>query len=144
MAIPPFVSVPVAGVVPFDNSSNGFTSDNVQDAIEEAASSSVFNSKFMFHLASLSSFDKIASITYLDSGLRTERISTVTYSSVDYPDTNIVKTIFWLDVGSINQRVDKEEYVGAVLNPDSLRKVYSYTLVNGNRYRINSYNLELF
>jgi len=30
----------VAVSVPFDNSSNGFTSDNVQDAIEEAASSS--------------------------------------------------------------------------------------------------------
>jgi len=36
MAIPPFTSVPIAGVIPFDNSSNGFVSEDVQSAIEEA------------------------------------------------------------------------------------------------------------
>lgn len=36
MAIPPFVSVPIAGVIPFDNTTNGYISDNVQQAIEES------------------------------------------------------------------------------------------------------------
>lgn len=39
--IPPFTDIPDAVDVPFDNSSNGFTSDNAQDAIEEAQASAV-------------------------------------------------------------------------------------------------------
>ena len=38
--IPPIVRTQEASDTPFDNSTNGFVSDNVQDAIEEAASAS--------------------------------------------------------------------------------------------------------
>jgi hypothetical protein len=143
MAIPPFVSVPIAGVIPFDNSTNGFVSEDVQSAIEEAFAGAVFNDKFTFHLASLSAYDKILSVSYLDVGLRTERINTVTYSSVLYPNANLIKTISWLDIGSINQRIEKEEYVGDILSPDKLRKIYSYTAI-GNKFQKNGYYLELF
>ncbi len=143
MAIPPFVSVPIAGVIPFDNSSNGFVSTDVQAAIEEAFAGAVFNSKFTFHLAALSSLDKVTSITYLDSGLRTERINQITYSSVADTRVNVVKTVYWLDVGTMNQRIEKEEYVGTIFSPDSLRKVYAYT-VSGIRYRRTGYSLEIF
>lgn len=143
MAIPPFISVPVAGVIPFDNSTNGFISEDVQSAIEEAFAGAVFNKKFTFHLASLSAYDKIVSIAYLDQGLKTERIDTVTYASSLYPNANLVKTIFWLDVGTMKQRVEKEEYVGAILSPDSLRKTYVYSL-DGIKYRRDGYSLALF
>lgn len=143
MAIPPFVSVPIAGVIPFDNSSNGFVSTDVQAAIEEAFAGAVFNSKFTFHLAALSSLDKVTSITYLDSGLRTERINQITYSSVADTRVNVVKTVYWLDVGTMNQRIEKEEYVGTIFSPDSLRKVYAYT-ASGIRYRRTGYSLEIF
>lgn len=143
MAIPPFVSIPLAGVVPFDNSTNGFVSDNVQNAIEEAFAGAVFNSKFTFHLAALSSLDKVIAITYLDSGLKAERIDQITYSSVADTRVNVVKTVYWLDVGTMNQRIEKEEYVGTIFSPDSLRKVYAYAS-SGIRYRRTGYSLEIF
>lgn len=99
--------------------------------------------KFNFHVASLSSFDKIVEITYHDPGLRNQRIDTITLSSVLYPDTNVVKTVFYLDVGSINQRIDKIEYVGSIFGVDSLRKNFVYSL-SGIKYKLEEYNYELF
>jgi hypothetical protein len=99
--------------------------------------------KFNFHVASLAAFDKVVDITYQDTGLRTQRIDTVTLSSTLYPDANIVKTVSWLDVGTMNQRIDKEEYVGAIFSPDNLRKVYEYS-VTGIRYKLDSYYFEVF
>ena len=99
--------------------------------------------KFNYHVASLAAFDKISSITYHDSGLRTQRINQITLSSVLYPDANIVKTIFYLDVGSIKQRIDKIEYVGSIFLPDSLRKVFNYS-VSGIGFKLDSYDYELF
>lgn len=101
------------------------------------------NKKLKFHLASLAAYDKVLSVTYLDSGLRTERINTVTYSSALYPNTNLLKTIFWLDVGTMKQRIEKEEYIGGVLAPDSVRKTYNY-VSSDIRYRQTGYELELF
>jgi hypothetical protein len=99
--------------------------------------------KFNFHVASLAAFDKVVDITYQDTGLRTQRIDTVTYSSTLYPDTDLVKTIYWLDVGSINQRIDKEEYVGGIFSPDNLRKVYEYSLT-GIKYKFDGYYFEIY
>lgn len=101
------------------------------------------NAKLRIHLASLSAYDKVVAITYHDAGLRTERINTVTYSSTLYPEASLVKTVFWLDVGTMNQRVDKEEFAASVLAPDSLRKTYVYQ-ASGIRYRRSGYSLELF
>ena len=99
--------------------------------------------KYNYHLAALAAYDRIASISYLDSGLRTQRIDTVTLSSVLFPDADIIKTVFYLDVGSIDQRIDKIEYVGAVFSPDSLRKQFSYSLA-GIKYKCDGFTYELF
>lgn len=113
------------------------------DLVTKATAIPTYGKKFDFHQASLAAYDKVVSISYLDSGLRTQRIATVNYSSVLFPNTTLVKTIFWLDVGLINQRIDKIEYSGAVFSPDSLRKVFSYTLV-GTKYSLTGFNYELF
>lgn len=102
-----------------------------------------YGKKLSFHLASLASFDKAVSITYHDAGLRTERINQITLSSVLFPNTNIVKTVFYLNVGSIHQRIDKIEYVGSILLPDSLRKVFNYS-VSGIGYKLDGFDYELF
>ena len=99
--------------------------------------------KYNYHLASLSAYDRVASISYLDAGLRTQRINTVTLSSAVFPDADIIKPIFYLDVGSIDQRIDKIEYVGAVFSPDSLRKQFSYSLA-GIKYKCDGFTYELF
>jgi hypothetical protein len=51
--------------------------------------------------------------------------------------------VYWLDVGTMNQRIEKEEYVGTIFSPDSLRKVYAYQ-TTGIRYRRTGYSLEIF
>lgn len=106
-------------------------------------SPTTYNDKFSFIFASLSAYDKVVSIQYADSGLLTQRISSVAYSSDDFPDADLVKTVYWLDVGTMNQRVDREEYVGAIFSPDNLRKVYNYSLV-GIRYNIDGFYYEIF
>ena len=106
-------------------------------------SSATYNDKFSFIFASLSAYDKVVSIQYADSGLLTQRIYSVTYSSDEFPDADLVKTVYWLDVGTMNQRVDREEYVGAIFSPDNLRKVYNYSLV-GIRYNIDGFYYEIF
>lgn len=102
-----------------------------------------YGDKFNYHVASLAAFDKISSITYSDAGLRTQRINQVVMSSTLYPDADITKTLFWLDVGSIKQRIDKIEYTGSIFLPDSLRKVFNYS-VSGIGYKLDGYEYELF
>lgn len=112
------------------------------DTIRGAGLSS-YGDKFQYHLASLAAYDKVSSITHLDAGLRTQRISTITMSSTLFPDSDIVKTVYYIDVGSMNQRIDKIEYVGSVFSPDSLRKTFVYSS-SGIRYKLDGYNYELF
>jgi hypothetical protein len=99
--------------------------------------------KFAYHVAALAAYDRIAAINYADSGLRNQRISGITYTSSLFPDSNIVKNIYYLDVGNMNQRIDKIEYVGSIFSPDSLRKVFNYSL-SGIKYKVVGYNYELF
>jgi len=106
-------------------------------------SGTVDTDRFKILRASLSAFDKVQSVTYLDLGSAYERIDTVQYSSASYPDANMTKTITWADAGTMNQRVLTEELVASVISPDSLRKNYLYTLV-GIRYRITGFSYETF
>lgn len=99
--------------------------------------------KYNYHIAALASYDRVSAITYLDSGLRTQRIDTVTLSSALYPDADIVKTVFYTDVGLLNQRISKIEFVGLVFSPDSLRKNFSYSL-SGIKYVCDGFTYELF
>lgn len=45
-----FEQTPVSDQIPFDNISNGFTADNVQDAIEEAATGGAASQNFSYKL----------------------------------------------------------------------------------------------
>ena len=101
------------------------------------------NGKLAQFLASLAAHDRVADITYHDSGLRTARINTVTYSSATYPSSDVVKTVYHLGVGTLNQRIDKIEWVGGVFGGDSLRKVFTYALV-GIKYVKTEQHYELF
>lgn len=111
--------------------------------IKGATVAPIDSDKYDYHLAVLSAYDRIASVTYLDSGLRTRRVSTVVYTSAAFPNSDITKTVYYLDVGTLNQRIDKIEYVGSVFTPQSLRKVFSYSL-DGIHYRLTGFNYELF
>lgn len=102
-----------------------------------------FNDKFQFIYSSLSALDKIVDISYADSGLRYERITSIEYSSVDFPDANATKTITWLDAGTMNQRIEKEEWTGSIFSPYSLRKVYDYS-ASGITYRLDGFYFETF
>lgn len=101
------------------------------------------NERLRFHLASLSAFDKTITITHADQGLRTERISSVSYASSLYPDCSLTKSIYWLDVGLMNQRIDKVEYLGGVFAPDNLRQNYIYQ-ASGIHFRRTGITYEIF
>lgn len=95
--------------------------------------------KIDFLVNALAAYDTIASITYLDSGTKDQRIDEIIYSSTLFPDRDVTKTAFYLGVGTINQRLDKVEYTGSIFSPDKLVKQYTYTLV-GNRYLKTAFN----
>jgi len=99
--------------------------------------------KLDYHLATLSAFDRVAEITHHDEGLRTQRIDTITYESAQFPDANIVSTVFYLDVGRQTQRIEKIEWVGSVFDGQSLRKNFDYT-ASGIKFIKTGFNYELF
>lgn len=105
--------------------------------------SSEYNDKFKQIYASLSAYDKIADVFYVEQGTKNERISSVAYASVLYPDANMTKNVFWLDVGTMNQRIEKEEYEASVFGTDKIRKTFVYDLVD-IRYRLVGYEFEIF
>lgn len=98
--------------------------------------------KLKFHIASLSAFDKVIEVSYADKGLKTERISSVSYASTLYPDYTLTKNIYWLDPGSMNQRIGRIEYIGNVFSPDVLIKNYVYEH-SGSRYLRTEINYEM-
>jgi len=99
--------------------------------------------KFDYHMAVLAAHDRIANVSYLDAGLKNQRVSSITYLSTLFPNSSITKTLFYLDVGTMNQRIEKIEYAGSVFSPDSLRKVFNYVL-SGIKYRPSGYFYETF
>lgn len=99
--------------------------------------------KLNYHLSEMAAYDRVAAITYHDSGLKTQRINTITLTSIAFPDADIVKTVYYLDTGLKTQRIDRVEYTGAIFLPDSLRKVFVYSLI-GTKYRIDGHYYEYF
>lgn len=86
-----------------------------------------------FRIESLAAYDRIASVTYLNPNTRIEVPQVITLNSAAYPDSELVKTIYYLDLGSINQRIEKIEYVGGVLAAP-VRKVFNYSPL-GSKFR---------
>lgn len=101
------------------------------------------NDKYKQIVASLSAYDKVVDVSYVDAGTKNERIDSVEYSSVLYPEANMTKNLFWLDVGKMNQRIEKEEYEATVFGTDKIRKTFLY-VAEGIRFRFIGYELEIF
>jgi hypothetical protein len=85
--------------------------------------------KLDYYLEALAAYDRVLDVTYADSGLRTQRISSAVYGSALFPDSDVVKTISYLDVGTLNQRIDKIEFSGSIFGTNDLRKTFVYTPV---------------
>ena len=82
-------------------------------------------------------------VVYSDVGLRNERPIQIVCGSALFPDAVMMKSIFYHDVGKLNQRIDKIEYTGPALSPDGLRKVFQYSMNNG-KYKKDGFYYETF
>lgn len=85
------------------------------------------------------SFDRVESVSYLDYGTRNERIASIAVTSDDVPGSSVVINVFWADVGRMNERISKLEFIGP---SESIRKNFNYSL-QGIRYRLDSTSLEV-
>ena len=110
------------------------------DLVGSSSSSLDATTKLKWHLESLKAFDKVVSVTRLNSGLPNETIEQVVYSSSSYPLVNITKDVFYLQAGTKYQRIEKVEYSGLVFEGDSIRKNFVY---DANFSRVG-FNYEVF
>ncbi len=84
---------------------------------------------------------KNSAVTYLDEGLRTQRISSIEFELFDDSSKKITSTISWLDVGTMNQRIQKETLAGSLLGGQTFEKTYLWRLV-GIRYVLDGYDYQ--
>jgi hypothetical protein len=82
------------------------------------------NVKIKWALESIRSFDKVVSVQYSTND--PTEISTIVFSSVDFPDVEMLKTVYYVDE-STSRRIDRVEYVSPVLEGISIRKNYNYS-----------------
>ncbi len=111
--------------------------------LDFAPKDKILSSKYEYHINALASYDRIQEIELLDEGARNQRINKVTMTSVEFPKSEILIDVFWLGVGTINQRIEKLEISGPVLTPDKIRKSFEYNQIDG-KYIYKGFNLELF
>lgn len=123
--------------VAFNPIGDPFDFTNKADSIDD------YGILLQFRIASLAAYDKIVQLNYADLGLKTQRVSSLVLSSAVFPQADVTKTVFWLDVGTMNQRVEKVEYSGGALAPQQLRKTYQYSSV-GIKYKLDGFFFELF
>jgi len=93
-------------------------------------------------LSSIAAYDKEIDILYADQGLRFERVISATYSSDDFPDSEMTKQVYWLDAQTMNQRIEKIEYTGGILT-SGVRRIFNYNQ-EGIRFRLDSISTEIF
>ena len=123
--------------VAFNPIGDPFDFTNKADSIDD------YGILLQFRIASLAAYDKIVQVNYADLGLKTQRVSSLVLSSSVFPQADVTKTVFWLDVGTMNQRVQKVEYAGGALAPQQVRKTYQYSAV-GIKYKLDGFFFELF
>lgn len=112
------------------------------DFVGGASSSSNLGPRWEYIQAVLASYDQTLSLTFADELNEYRRIVSITYFSTLYPDMNVSKNISYLDVGTMNQRIDEIEFVGDVFLPNTLKKVYEYDLMDF-RYVQSGFYFEL-
>lgn len=123
--------------VAFNPIGDPFDFTNKADSIDD------YGILLQFRIASLAAYDKIVQVNYADLGLKTQRVSSLVLSSSVFPQADVTKTVFWLEVGTMNQRVEKVEYSGGALTPQQVRKTYQYSAV-GIKYKLDGFFFELF
>lgn len=101
-----------------------------------------YSEKLQTMLAIIAAHDRVADISYDDDGLRTMRMSGANYTSALYPDSEITISVSYLDVGSINQRIDQIDINGGALGASILSKVYEY-VPQGTKQKLTGYYYEL-
>jgi len=123
--------------VAFNPIGDPFDFTNKADSIDD------YGILLQFRIASLAAYDKIVQVNYADLGLKTQRVSSIVLSSAIFPQADVTKTVFWIDVGTMNQRVQKVEYSGGALSPQQVRKTYQYS-PTGIKYKLDGFFFELF
>lgn len=113
---------------------------NISTEAKVFSSSSKLQEVFM---ESVASYDKVIGVSYLDLGLRNQRVDTIDCQSVLFPNSTMTKKVFYLDVGTMSQRIEKIEYDIPHLTPNNLRKIFDYTVVSG-RYVLSEIYYEMF
>jgi hypothetical protein len=84
------------------------------------------NVKLKWALESIKAFDKVVSISYIFEGTKDQAISEIVFSSVDFPDIEMIKTVNYLDIGLEHRRINTVDYNGPILNGLTIRKNYNY------------------
>lgn len=82
------------------------------------------NVKIKWALESIRSFDKVVSIEYSTND--PTEISRILFSSIDFPDVQMQKTVYYINT-STERKIDRVEYVSPVLEGISIRKNYNYS-----------------
>jgi hypothetical protein len=93
-------------------------------------------------LNGFAAYDRISNIEYEDFGQRAQRISKMTLSSLQFPDSNITIDAVYADIGKMNQRITMLEIEGNLLLPNKLQKLFEYTLID-NKYRLDNVKFNL-
>lgn len=91
---PQFTTVPIAGIIPFDNSTNGFTAQDAQSAIEEAKAAAGAVPK-LAEFFNTDLFTDIGDLVYVNG---TNSVTVIT----DNSETTIPNGIFGVVLGKPN------------------------------------------
>ena len=90
------------------------------------ASTGSSNVKLKWALESIKAFDKVVSLNYINENTCDQAIEEVVYASNDFPGVEMIKYVYWLDIGLDSRRIDKVEYQGPVFDGIGIRKQYNY------------------
>lgn len=112
------------------------------DLVSKSVDIYLGSEKLEYYLNALASFDRVSEINYLDLGLRNQRVNTIIYTSVDYPSSNVTKSVSYLGNGTMDRRISTVEWSGSVFGSDILRKTFEYDLV-GFKHIVSGYYFEI-
>lgn len=123
----------------FDRGERGFTSGT---PTVNAPGYPDYSEKLEAFLNILAAHDIIASVDYLDDGIRTMRIGQVAYQSNLYPESEITKSISYADVGLMNQRITQIDFTGGAFGSATLSKIFEY-VPSGIKQKLDGFYYEL-
>lgn len=87
-------------------------------------------------------FLRNVNVSYADEGMRSQRIIEMDFESVDDSSQTLSSVISWLDIGKMNQRIEKEILTGSLVSGRTLEKNYLWRLV-GIRYVLDGFDYQI-